>query len=104
MFKLFFRKQNQAFAFYPFIFCRNHDLKVNTHIIRHEKIHHRQQLELLILPFYILYFLEFLFRYAYLKDFDKAYRAISFEKEAYQNDNNANYLKTRKLWSMWRKQ
>jgi len=33
----------------------------------------------------------------------KGYRNISFEKEAYNNDNNLDYLKTRKWFAMWRK-
>lgn len=30
------------------------------------------------------------------RDFYKAYRAISFEKEAYENESDLNYLKNRK--------
>lgn len=60
------------------------NIKDNT--INHEKIHWKQQVEMLILPFYILYFLEWLF---------KGYRNISFELEAYTNETDKHYLKTR---------
>lgn len=60
---------------------------------RHEAIHWQQQKELLILPFYLIYFVEWIF---------KGYKDISFEKEAYNHDNEDNYLKIRKLFGMWR--
>lgn len=57
--------------------------------------------ELLYIPFYILYGLE------YLKNLwkytpHKAYLNISFEREAYANENNFEYLKTRKHYAQWR--
>ena len=65
--------------------------------INHEKIHWQQQIELIILPFYILYGLEYLIKLImYGKD---AYRNLSFEREAYTNENNLNYLKTRKHYA-----
>lgn len=70
----------------------------NTILINHEKIHLRQQAELLILPFYVLYISEFIIRFIKHRNFKKAYKNISFEKEAYNNDSNPNYLDTRKIW------
>jgi len=67
--------------------------------INHEKIHFRQQLELLILPFYIWYFFEFMIRIVQFKDGKKAYRTISFEREAYENEKDLNYLKSRSFWN-----
>jgi len=52
-------------------------------------IHWPQQLELLIIFFYILYGLEWLIKFfIYGK---KAYMNISFEREAYDNDDNLQY-------------
>jgi len=71
--------------------------------LMHERIHFRQQRELLWLPFFILYILEFLVRY--LRNgfkWDKAYRSISFEREAYQNEDNPKYLEERKVFA-WRR-
>lgn len=67
--------------------------------MNHERIHVRQQLELLILPFYIWYALEFILRWIQYKEIHKAYRNISFEREAYSNEANLHYLKNRKCWS-----
>lgn len=73
-------------AFFPFIFIAP-GVKITEELINHEKIHLRQQLELLVIPFYIWYLIA-LYR--------KGYMGISFEKEAYANDHNLAYLKTRK--------
>jgi hypothetical protein len=64
----------------------------------HERIHLRQQLELLILPFYIWYLIEFGVRLLQMRNRRLAYRAISFEREAYENHDNEEYLKSRKRW------
>lgn len=79
----------KALAFYPFIITsKNQHLDERT--INHEKIHLRQQIELLVIPFYIWYLIE-LYRFGY--------ENISFEKEAYQNDHNFKYLEKRNLFS-----
>ncbi len=66
--------------------------------MNHERIHLRQQLELLVLPFYIWYGVEYLLRLLQYKDRHKAYRNIGFEREAYANEANLEYLKDRNLW------
>ena len=68
-------------------------------LINHERIHLRQQLELLIIPFYIMYVVEFLIRLLQYRTWKKAYRNISFERECYLNETDLDYLKTRKLWA-----
>ena len=88
-------------ALFPFILVKTQALKSNPQIINHEKIHLRQQLELLLLPFYTLYLLNYLINLLYYMEHDKAYQNIVFEREAYINDRNLNYLKARKFWA-WR--
>jgi len=83
---------------FPFVFLKNKDLKLNKVVLNHEKIHLRQQLELLIIPFYIWYILEFFIRLLYYRNWHLAYRNISFEREAYRNEFNLNYLKHRRFW------
>ena len=62
----------------------------------HESIHWKQQLEMLIIPFYLWYLLEWVIKlFIYGKG---AYRNLSFEREAYDNDDNLDYLKTRKKY------
>jgi len=88
----------RGLTFYPFVFLADKDDKLNKVFINHEKIHIRQQLELLILPFYLLYFTEYLFRLIQFKDKKQAYFNISFEREAYKNEKDLNYLKSRPFW------
>ncbi|MFD1062111.1 hypothetical protein ACFQ1Q_02540 [Winogradskyella litorisediminis] len=84
---------------FPFIFLKRKELLLNKILVNHEKIHLRQQLELLIIPFYLLYIIEFIIRYLKLNDWQQAYRSISFEREAYKNDTNLKYLKNRPFWN-----
>lgn len=67
-------------------------------LLNHERIHLRQQAELLILPFYVWYVLEYFFRLSTHRNKNEAYRNISFEREAYANEHNPDYIKHRKLW------
>lgn len=66
-------------------------------IVNHESIHIKQQQELLVLLFYILYFSEWLLKLPLYGS--QAYYKISFEREAYDNDDNLNYLSTRKKYA-----
>ena len=71
----------------------------NSTVINHEKIHTRQMLELLIIGFYLWYLIEWLIRVAWLRNMFSAYKSISFEREAYANQHNLHYLKTRRPYS-----
>lgn len=98
VFKYLTPKGFRGLTFYPFVFMVNKEDKFNEGFINHEKIHIRQQLELLIVPFFVWYGLEYLFRLAQYKDKKKAYYNISFEREAYANEKDLNYLKKRSFW------
>lgn len=78
-----------AITIFPFIFTK----RVDDRTINHERIHMKQQVEMFVIFFFIWYLIEAVF---------KGYYNISFEKEAYKNEDNFNYLKNRKLWE-WRK-
>lgn len=82
----------KAITIYPFVFYKGD--KPSSETINHENIHGEQQKELLLIGFYIIYLIEYLL---------KGYYNISFEKEAYSNENNNNYLENRKIFGMWRK-
>lgn len=71
----------------------------DKYVINHERIHSRQMLELLVIPFYLIYVVEWVIRIIMYKDSLKAYRNISFEREAYSNDSNLNYLQKRNPYS-----
>jgi hypothetical protein len=86
----------EGFTVWPFVFLKCNESRANLVVLNHERIHLRQQAELLVLPFFIWYLLEFLLRYLKLRNWKSAYRFLSFEKEAYQNERDLNYLKHRK--------
>lgn len=89
-----------AMAIYPFIIFQNQQSRKSATIIRHELIHFRQQLELLILPFYVLYLLNYVINLALYRKHDRAYRNILFEREAYAKDTDPDYL-TQRRWFAW---
>ncbi len=91
-------KGYRGMAVFPFVIVKYDLDKNNPVFVNHEKIHLRQQLELLILPFYIFYVLEYLIRFVQYKNKDLAYRNISFEREAYANETDLNYLKNRSFF------
>ncbi len=84
----------RAINLFGVLFVRG-DAEVNEVTLRHEEIHTRQMKDLLYIPFYVLYFLEWLFLLLRYFNFHKAYRAISFEREAYGNQFNPDYLQNR---------
>jgi hypothetical protein len=88
-----------GFTFLPFIVVEERQLKNDRVFINHEKIHLFQQAELLLVFFLVFYAVEFLIRLLQYGNPSKAYRNISFEREAYGNERNLHYLKTRKPYS-----
>lgn len=87
---------------YPFIFIKNPEDKKNSVLINHEKIHLKQQLELLIIFFYLAYVIEYYYHLIKLKNGHRAYLAISFEREAFAHELDLEYLKKRKVWGFWK--
>ena len=68
---------------------------IDRFVINHERIHTAQMRELLFIPFYIFYVLEWLIRIIQFRDAHKAYLNISFEREAYTHGHDLEYLKQR---------
>lgn len=89
--RFFLGKNVIAITLYPFgIYTDSTDI----YVLNHEGIHVPQQKEMLVIPFYIWYVLEWFIKlFFYGAD---AYSNISYEREAYANDDNLDYLKTRK--------
>ena len=54
--------------------------------------------EMLYVFFYLWYLIELFVRLIILRDSHKAYRAISFEREAYANQDNLAYREGRKRY------
>ena len=69
--------------------------------LNHEKIHTKQMQEMLWIGFYIWYVLEYIILwFARLGDKQNIkYHDISLEEEAHNNDNNLNYINTRKHYA-----
>ena len=65
----------------------------------HEYIHTLQQRELLFVGFYLLYVCEWLVKLAYYRNFYDAYRNLSFEREAYDNQYKLDYSSTRRHYA-----
>lgn len=97
--KILVPKGFSGITIYPFVFVRDNYWAKKQEFITHEKIHLKQQIELLILFFYLWYGIEFIIRIGQYKNVRKAYRNISFEREAYANEKNINYTVTRKFFS-----
>jgi len=91
-----------AVTVYPFIILKNPQAKNDYILINHEKIHIRQQKELLWIGFFVWYLLEYLFKLIYYRNSYRAYKNISFEREAYRYENDLDYLKRRKWYAFWR--
>lgn len=87
---------------FPFIILKKLEYKQNQILLNHEKIHLRQQVELLVIFFYLWYVIEYYYLYFKLKDSFLAYKSISFEREAFAMENDMNYLEERKIWSFWK--
>ena len=89
---------------WPLVLLREKYSKGNSkRIINHESIHIKQQEELLIIPFYVLYVLEWLVKSIIYRSFNKAYYNISFEREAYSNQRRWTYLEKRKNYAWFKR-
>ncbi|HYV92280.1 MAG TPA: hypothetical protein VE978_10870 [Chitinophagales bacterium] len=89
----------RGMALYPFILLREKKFLDDVVLMNHERIHHRQEVELLIVPFYLLYVVNYFINRFRYSTHDEAYRNIIFEREAYSNESDLGYLKTRKWFS-----
>lgn len=111
----------KAITIWPFIIVRSSAYwNFSEYDENHEKIHGAQQLEMLLLGamlavglllrgcgwwsllalplFFWWYGIEFLIRYVCYKfNWNKAYRNVAFEKEAYANQMYLDYLSERRL-------
>jgi len=83
-----------AITIMPFGIFVKPDYLDDKQTIHHETIHARQQIEMFILFFYIWYLVEWLIRLVI--NWKMAYMSVSFEREAYRNDENSEYLTERK--------
>ena len=85
-------------AFFPFIFVKSEEF-IQPWLITHERIHFRQQIETLFIGSFLIAIVERLYARIILgKTKFESYLWLSGEQEAYLNQSNDDYLKTRPLW------
>lgn len=87
-----------AINLFGLIFARKEFKPLSRITENHERIHTAQIRELLFVFFYLWYGIEWLVRLFQYRDSKVAYLNISFEREAYRNQNNLGYLKARKKY------
>ena len=78
------------------------ECRMTTTDLSHEAIHTAQMRELLYVPFYVLYVLEWLWLLPRYPKRHEAYRHISFEREAYAHQAEPDYLKTRPKYNQYK--
>jgi len=88
-----------ALSFGPFVFCRG---RLSDTTKTHETIHYHQQLETLFVLQWTLYILFWLYGLLKYRNGKKAYYENPFEREAYANQEDTEYLSKRPFWA-WRK-
>jgi hypothetical protein len=66
----------------------------------HETIHWKQQMEMLIIFFYVWYLLEWLIKY--IMHGKSSYFYLSFEREAYIHNKDKDYLNKRKHYAWFK--
>lgn len=114
----------QAITIWPFVFARDSYKHLKDHVVNHEGIHLRQQLEVLVtsaavtallcltclswwwmcqVPFtyYIWYCLEYVVRLCVYGRGHAAYRNIAFEQEAFLNERDFSYLTEERRAFAW---
>ena len=82
----------KAINLFGILFVRE-GAKISEQDLNHESIHTVQMKEMLYIFFYVWYIVEWVIR---LFKKGNAYRNISFEQEAYNNEDNLEYLNNRK--------
>lgn len=107
----------------PFVFSKLSKDEIDQSINNHETCHSAQWIEMACatgiivlmlqlifgisawwyfsagLTFYAWYGVEYVVRLAMTRNLNKAYETVSFEQEAYKNQNDCNYIENRLLFS-----
>lgn len=94
---LFPLKGYTAMAVWPFVFVRR-DVVLTDVVTNHERIHGRQQVECLWIPFFFIYGVCYVILLFVYWNHGEAYRHVPFEREAYGHQHEMGYLSRRKWW------
>lgn len=90
-------KQFSAIYLLGVLICRPETV-ITDRLMRHERIHRAQMMEMLLVGFYLWYVVEWLVRLCLRQH---AYLNISFEREAYANSADPDYLSHRRHYAWW---
>jgi hypothetical protein len=88
----------KAITIWPFVIFRNKTLTGDPVLLNHEQIHLEQQKEILVIPFFILYIIQYIINLIKGQCPYLAYKGIAAEKEAFDNEKDLEYLSTRKRY------
>ena len=91
-----------AINLFGVVFAREGAKPLSGTTLNHERIHTAQITELLFIFFYSWYIIEWAVRLMKYRDRKVAYKNISFEREAFANQQDSSYLKNRKSWAFTR--
>ena len=91
----------KAINLFGILFVRK-NAEIDELTINHEEIHTAQMKELWYLLFYLWYAIDWLVKLVIYRNFRDAYVNVVFEREAYANDEDEDYLKTRKRFAFIR--
>lgn len=84
-----------AINLFGILFVRK-NVVLTKRLLNHETIHTAQMKELFYVFFYVWYIVEWLIKLLFYSD---AYRNVSFEREAYENENDSGFLSKRKKFN-----
>jgi hypothetical protein len=88
----------KGITLFPFILISK-ELKGDSVLLNHERIHLEQQKELLVIGFYVLYLLNFFINMIIYAIPGIAYRELLFEKESRAHGQDLNYISKRKRYA-----
>lgn len=91
-----------AINLFGIVFARRSKGELDPVLRNHEYIHTLQQRELLFVPFYLLYLVEWGIGLVRFRDAHLAYLHISFEREAYAHQTDLNYPTLRRRFASFR--
>lgn len=94
-----FGKDYNAINLFGVVFTKTQLTKT---ALRHERIHTAQQREMLFVGFFLWYVAEWIVRLIMYRNFYRAYRNISFEREAYQYQHMKGYTRQRRHYAWLR--
>lgn len=90
-------KGYKAMTLWPFILVRK-GMVMTEADLNHEQIHGEQQKELTVVLFYLWYVVEYVIKLIATGSHKKAYRGISFEREAYRFESDLDYRRRRRRY------